>query len=271
MSKVVIFTDLDGTLLDSKTYSYADALEALREIKRLNIPLIIVSSKTRAEIELYRKRLSNTHPFISENGGGIFIPVDYQFDLKIPEDAEKADGYHLIRLGTDYRSLCLALKALKKEGFNIKGFDDMDLEEIMELTGLSKKEAMLCREREFDEPFVFYGKEETLSLLKKRIKEMGFNYTEGRFLHILGKNDKGKAVRLLIDLYKDALGDIRTVGLGDSSNDFEMLKEVDIPVIVMKQDGGFNEKLLKIEGALKSSQPGPSGWNEQIKRILKML
>jgi mannosyl-3-phosphoglycerate phosphatase len=75
MQRVLIFTDLDGTLLDS-SYSFNDALPALDLIRERAIPLIICSSKTRAEIEHYRKRLDNRHPFISENGGGFLSRRD---------------------------------------------------------------------------------------------------------------------------------------------------------------------------------------------------
>ena len=56
---MVVFTDLDGTLLDKKTYSFEAAREALTELRARNIPLIVVSSKTRAEIEPIRLELRN--------------------------------------------------------------------------------------------------------------------------------------------------------------------------------------------------------------------
>jgi mannosyl-3-phosphoglycerate phosphatase len=77
MKKPIIFTDLDGTLLDYSTYSFEKALPALQLLKEKDIPLIICSSKTKKEIEYYRKKLDNHHSFISENGGGIFIPKGY--------------------------------------------------------------------------------------------------------------------------------------------------------------------------------------------------
>ena len=73
---IIIFTDLDGTLLDKK-YSYESALPALALIESHKIPLVLCSSKTRSEIEFYRTKLNNDHPFICENGGGIFIPIGY--------------------------------------------------------------------------------------------------------------------------------------------------------------------------------------------------
>ena len=75
--RMIIITDLDGTLLHHRTYSFEEAKPALDLVRRQGIPLVICSSKTRAEIEVYRKRLDNNHPFISENGGGIYIPAGY--------------------------------------------------------------------------------------------------------------------------------------------------------------------------------------------------
>ncbi|MCH6574886.1 MAG: HAD hydrolase family protein, partial [Bacteroidetes bacterium] len=40
MPKVVIFSDLDGTLLDHDTYSFQAASEAIELIKSKNIPLV---------------------------------------------------------------------------------------------------------------------------------------------------------------------------------------------------------------------------------------
>ncbi|KAF5413010.1 MAG: Glucosyl-3-phosphoglycerate/mannosyl-3- phosphoglycerate phosphatase [Candidatus Methanocomedens sp.] len=76
----VIYTDMDGTLIDHDTYSYEAALPALDLIRKRNIPLVFCTSKTRAELEVYCKELEIYHPLISENGGAIFIPEDY-FDF----------------------------------------------------------------------------------------------------------------------------------------------------------------------------------------------
>src|SRR4030067_130990 len=97
--KTIIFTDLDGTLLHPRTYSYDEAKPALELIRKRHIPLVLCSSKTWAEIEAYRKRLDNRHPFIVENGGGIFIPEGY---FPFPVDGEARNGYRVIHLGTPY-------------------------------------------------------------------------------------------------------------------------------------------------------------------------
>ena len=114
MKKIIIFTDLDGTLLDAHSYSFERAQTALSFIKQKKIPLIICSSKTKREILHYRQKLDNHDPFISENGGGIFIPVGSLYselkDMGVPVQIE--DGYQSIHLGEQYKTLRKALKEI---------------------------------------------------------------------------------------------------------------------------------------------------------------
>ena len=49
MTKLVIYTDLDGSLLDHDSYSHAAADALLVELEAHGIPVIIASSKTRYE------------------------------------------------------------------------------------------------------------------------------------------------------------------------------------------------------------------------------
>ncbi len=262
MKKLVIFTDLDGTLLDNR-YSFEKALPALQLLKEKDIPLIICSSKTRKEIEYYRRRLDNHHPFISENGGGIFIPKDY-FDFQIPKfKIEENEEYLIIRLGARYPDLRRAIKELQNEGFDIKGFGDMTVEELADIANMSIDEAMMAKERDFDEPFIFKGDDVKLKRLLESINAKGFNYTQGRFHHIMGKSDKGNAVSILKDLYKEKFGDIKTVAIGDSPNDIPMLEKVNYPIIVQKPDGSYDQRIT-MRNLIKAGGIGPEGWNKAI-------
>ena len=111
--KPIIFTDLDGTLLDRNTYSFEPALPALDLIKQKGIPLILTSSKTRAEMEFYKKQLEINHPFISENGGAVFIPKGY-FSFPFPYNRE-SDEYSVLEFGTFYPKIVEVLNSIKKE------------------------------------------------------------------------------------------------------------------------------------------------------------
>jgi mannosyl-3-phosphoglycerate phosphatase len=270
MKKPVIFTDLDGTLLDHESYSFEPALPALRLIRESGIPLVVCSSKTRGEIERYRRRLDNRHPFISENGGGIYIPHGCFDPLILPPGvtSSEVDGYSVIRLGPFYPALRRAVVELRNEGFNITGFGDMTSSGVAAITGLTVEEAVLAREREFDEPFLFREGKKGVELLVKAIRRKGYQLTRGRFFHILGESDKGKAVDILAGLYRGKLGDIFIVALGNSPNDLSMLERADCPVLVMKPGGGY-DPAIHLPRLIRARGMGPAGWNSALLDLLE--
>ena len=240
--RFVIFTDLDGTLLDGK-YSFSPAAKALGLVKKTRTPLVICTSKNRSEILYYRKKLGNSHPFIAENGAAIFIPRKYfspGFDY-----TRAKDRYLCIELGTGLTELRKGLKELSKN-VKIRSFLDMTDRELARDSGLPLDQARLALRREYDVPFkLLHGKESEASGV---IKSAGLNYTKGgRYSHITGKNGKGRAVRILSSLYKREWGKIITIGLGDSPNDYPMLKAVDRGFLLRK---------------------GPHEWNRVITRLL---
>jgi mannosyl-3-phosphoglycerate phosphatase len=256
----VIFTDLDGTLLHPQTYSFAPAEPALSAIREKNIPLVICTSKTRAEVEVWRERLGNQHPFIVENGGAVYVPKGY-FPFAVP-GAVKRDGYEVIEFGTPYRELVLALQdAAKESGTAVLGFHQMSVADVCLRTALPVKQAELAKRREYDEPF------EVLSpgaySLLSAIESWGKRWTRGdRFYHITGQNDKAAAVKALAKLYRRAFGPVQTIGVGDGHNDAEFLLAMDIPVIVRSR---FAVALKRaVPHAEVTTAPGPHGWNEVI-------
>lgn len=263
MNKNVIFTDLDGTLLDEANYSYTDALPALGLIATSATPLILCSSKTLAELAAYRTRLNNTHPFVSENGGGIFIPQNY---FPKPLEAENNNDYRLIRLGMPYAEIREHFVRLRDRlHIRVRGFADMSVAEVAALTGLAEDEAALARQRDFDEAFVFEGEPDDNFL--HAIEAAGLRWTQGRIFHIMGNHDKGRAVEILIALYRRQYGEVTSIGLGDSLNDLPMLLAVDRPVLVGHADGSHDSRIA-IPNMLKTRLPGPAGWNATL---LKML
>jgi mannosyl-3-phosphoglycerate phosphatase len=264
--KPIIFTDLDGTLLDRDSYSFAPALPALDLIKQKAIPLILTSSKTRAEMEFYKKQLEINHPFISENGGAVFIPKGY-FSFPFPYNRE-SDDYSVLEFGTYYPKIVEVLDSIKKEtGIIVQGFSDLGEEELASLCGLSKKEAELSKKREYDEPFLLEGTEREVETVKSKIEEKGMKYTwGGRFHHILGNNDKGKAVTILRKLFENEYFSITTWGIGDSANDFPMLLAVDHPIFLKREEAEIPstiQNLTVVDGA------GPQSWNRAILSFIK--
>ena len=260
---IVVFSDLDGTLLDHRTYSFEPARPALRVLHEKKIPLVICTSKTRAEIEPIRAALDNTDPFISENGGAAFIPEGY-FAPELPS-ARKESGYLVVEFGTPYPRLReMILRLQKRLPGQIRGFGDLTVQEVSELTGLSGQEADLAKKREYDEPFVL-ADASVLVTVSEEAEAAGLKVTEGgRFFHLTGDNDKGRAVRSLRKFYAQEAGHPpKTIGLGDSPNDLPLLENVDFPILVQRPGGQYDSS-IRLSHLIRAPGEGPEGWRAAV-------
>jgi mannosyl-3-phosphoglycerate phosphatase len=264
----VIFTDLDGTLLDHDTYEWECASPALALCKGLNVPVVLASSKTRAEMDVLRRKLSISWPFISENGGGIFFPTP---TVTVPPPHATLDK-DLWRwsIGLPYTQLVRGLQEIRSElGIRIRGFSEMDLEEISSLTGLDIETSALAAQREYDEPFIRLEKRarDDRSIMKAAGKR-GFRVTAGgRFYHLHGNHDKGLAMRRLLSWYRQFRPAVVSIALGDSPNDLPMLENADLPILV-RSDTDPKALGSEIPNLRVTHEKGPRGWNSAILGIL---
>lgn len=265
LKQILIFTDLDGSLLDEKTYDFDPALPALRLIHSLRIPLILVSSKTRAEIEFFRRRLSLDSPFIVENGGGIFFPTT--FELPKDQPYERLNGYNAIVIGRPIREVLERVSKLK-ERFRFKGFSEMPPEEIASVTGLKLDEAILASKREFDEPIVLEDPLDNSETFCKKASELGLDCVPGgRFIHLFLGGDKGRAVEVSLNIYRQLRGPVFSIALGDSPNDISMLEVVDKAVLMQGKHCGHVNGLVHPD-LIKTEGSGPGVWNKVILSFL---
>ena len=260
--RLIIFTDLDGTLLDHDSYSVDGARHALERIRRQGIPLVFTTSKTRAEVEELLAALSLSQPFIVENGGGLFFPSDFpSLDLSA---LEPSGPYRALRFGMPY-SFIRRFVEIHGPACGVRGFGDMEAEEVAALTGLSLSQANLAKKREFTEPFVCDGCFDAFRILAR---SGGLSVTRGgRFYHLMGSGqDKGLAVRETVKIWRGGQGPVVTIGLGDSPNDESLLANVDVPVLVPKPDGSFAD--LQVENLRRAPAPGSVGWGAVVMDLL---
>jgi mannosyl-3-phosphoglycerate phosphatase len=272
----LVVTDLDGTLLDADTYDWEPARPALEALAARGVPLVLSSSKTRREMEALRVRLGNRDPFVSENGGALFVPVGTASDVPGTAPLEARHGQvTLLRseFGVPYDRLRSALGELAaRVGVPLRGFGDMTLVEIGTRTGLAGEELAAAAEREYDEPFVA-GREltpEEEAFLASAAAAMGLSVTRGgRFRHLLGRHDKGKTLEALRRLYDPGGKGLTILALGDSANDLAMLAAADRAVIVARPDGTHAPELVRaLPWARRTTSPGPTGFNEAVLEFL---
>lgn len=266
----IVITDLDGTLLDHQKYSYTDALPAIHLLQQSRVPLILCSSKTAAEMIHLQAELRLEAPLIVENGGAIYLPSGFFPDASY--DIEALDGWERIALGIPYPKLKKALLEVTDElNLQVLLFEDLTAEELEHEVGLKGEAAERASKREFDIPFQL-AEMSRVDRLETELRARRLNLSRGgRFLHVTGNNDKGRAAQILAALYGQLVGDrVMMIGLGDSENDRPLLEVVDYPVLVPNPASSS-----PIESAIPAlrvaPEPGPAGWNQAIQELMVEL
>ncbi|EWH09751.1 mannosyl-3-phosphoglycerate phosphatase [Catenovulum agarivorans DS-2] len=256
--KLIVFTDMDGTLLDHDTYSWHAAEPALAQLQEMDTPIICNTSKTYSEVKMLHQQLCLQYPFIVENGSAIY-----------PSNAESADeAMHTI--GAKRSTILKTLARLRDAGHKFSGFNDWSVQQIVEHTGLSADDAKLSGQRQYSEPLLYQGNQTDKQSFIQSIEAEGLMALQGgRFLSVQGSCDKGKALLWLKDYYQTLWQmPVITIALGDSQNDTAMLEAADISVWI-KSHKPF-PTLSKNKQVFYSNLLGPAGWNETMAHILQL-
>jgi len=269
--QLIVFTDLHGALLDQITHSYRASLPALRKLQALNMPVILCSKKTRAEVEPLWRELALQEPYIFENGGAIcFTPGRFPFQ---DEAARSESQLGIIELGSRIGKLRAGLaEVAQRLHIRVRSFADMNAKDIAEFTGLTRQQAQAAAQREYDEPFLIEEPSRE-RMLTTALRMKGFTVTRGdRFFHLSRGSDKGKAARLLADLYRRDGRPWITVGLGNSANDLSLLLAVDRPILIRNPDRSWDSAVTQsIPGIRKTMSIGPEGWAESVEKLLSEI
>jgi mannosyl-3-phosphoglycerate phosphatase len=267
--QVLIFTDFDGTLLDHYSYSFEAAVPCLDRLAALGIPVIPNTSKTLAELSVLRDKMRLSSPLIVENGAAIYIPR--QFLPQKPKGAVWKDGFWIKSFAQKrqfWQGVVKKLGAKHKDQFET--FGDMDIQRICEVTGLNTEGAMRASQRQFGEPILWHGSiEQRTSFMAKARKLGAFPLLGGRFLHICGDSNKGKALAWLVNEYKrqHPTHRVSSVAIGDGYNDIDMLEVADTAVRIASPVHAPPE-LERIHNVYTSVATGPQGWREVMDQLI---
>ena len=270
----VIFTDLDGSLLDHYTYSFAAAVPLLAELDGRGIPVIPVTSKTYSEVKRLRRFMDNRHPFITENGAAIFIPKGY-FPRKPKSFSENGDFWVL----RNSQSRDYWLDLLRKKAADFVGefetfssvIDKSGLEGLAQLTGLSTQQAEQSHRREHSEPIIWTGSKRRRAAFIDCLSNSEAKLLQGgRFLSLGGQTDKGAALLKLQSIFAANFPSttIQSLAIGDSDNDINMLEAAD-SALVIRSNNHQPPALSRDQNSLTTENLGPQGWVEGVSRWLQ--
>ncbi len=277
LPKIIVFTDLDSTLLDTESYSWEPAHESLNELRKIHASLVMVSSKTFSEMVDFHHELEFKDPFIVENGGGIALDTEHALNDYIkscfdPSSSPTRDDFSFIPLGKSYHEIVSDLDVASSEAeVKTRGFSSMTEKEVGLITGLPLSRATKAKQRDFDEPFLLEGGTEEINRLQKVVAGRNLKMEQGgRFWHLFSHRGKGAAVSMLQGLFRSQYRDIYCIGLGDSPNDFSFLELMDAAVLLGNDasDLGFGNKKQKI---WTSKEHGPEQWNAMILKLLSEI
>ena len=261
MQKILIFTDLDGSLLHRDTFKFDSIKDYILSLVNRGIIIIPNSSKTEKEIEKFSEELGVKLPYISENGSSIqgLNLINANFPNKIVLSREKEE---LIKIFNDkvpeqLKDKCIEISKInKKKQEKIFGQKDDNLKNALN--------------RKYTLPFLFKGDKNQKNKLLKILNSNSLTLQEGgRILNLCDNINKVKSMNRVIKILKKTEDKIRTIAVGDNYNDLDMLKSCDIPCLV------FNDKFkldhINIDNLIFSNKPSPEGWADVIKKALVKL
>ncbi len=250
---LLVFSDLDGTLLDHHSYDWTPARPALARLLSLGCGVVLATSKTAGEVAPLRAEMGlGDWPAIVENGAGVLAPGE------TPTDDPG-----------DYPSIRAALDALPRSlRAPFTGFGDLDTDGVARVTGLPPAQARLARRRAFSEPGLWSGDPAGRAAFIAELARAGITARMGgRFLTLSRGRTKADAMATIVDRYRPA----HTLALGDAPNDIEMLETAEIGVIIPNPDA---PPLPTVPGEAsgrirRAPAAGPSGWNLAVTQAIE--
>ena len=254
LNHLIIFSDLDGCLLNKHDYQWHDAEKCLDRLVDLGIPVVFSSSKTVCEIEAIASHVPcMPAPYIAENGGAICW------------GSLREDGDLPVQCTGIARSEILEILAELKSQFQFRSFRDLGLDGVMASTDLSASDAALAMKRQSTEPLLWDDSVERRAEFEHLLRQHAFTMTKGgRFWHVAGQTSKGKALQQVVRKFGDEQAIV--VAIGDSQIDQSMLDVADIPVGI-RAGGNLNVNVTCPPGIIPESE-GAKGWAEAVTEIL---
>ena len=158
-TSAIVFCAVD-TIVPVRGRTSAGFEEFGAQLDHAGVPIVWVTARSRAQMDEPRRKFGHQHPFIGEDGCGVYLPEDY-FHLR-PAKTVRMGRFTCIPLAEVQPAASEALELLSEEtGVSTVSLRSLAPRELEQNTGLPPRDAELARQRDFDELFFFAGAAET--------------------------------------------------------------------------------------------------------------
>lgn len=260
--RIVVFADPDTVRNHSAPSATRDMLNALADH---GVVVVLWGNESRAELELIQQELSVRHPFISENGGGLFLPCGYF--ARLPYDTRATAGYDVIDFGRPYHHVADVLhEVADRLGVQVTSFRELSINQVADQFHLSLPQALRAKLREYDEPFRIARADPAVqSRLFTALRRAGLRcFAHGHYYHATSVADKAESIRTLTALYRQTWTEVVTVGLASDPVETGLLQAVDIPIVIRSKSIDVPRLLSKVPTARFVDSTDCCGWSEFI-------
>jgi len=268
----LIFTNLEGALIDGDRNDWKQARSALSLAREKRIPVISVSNQTFEESIELQKEMSLNYPFIFEGGAGIAFPKK-NFNKPAKYYSDEQSGYWICALSTSYANIRLELLNLRRnEKYQFLGFGDMKVEKIANLEGCSLAMAEMAKNRRHSEPIIWKDGAKEFDKFIEATTKLNLTVTRAKnLLHVSGPGDKSTSMLWLTKIYASSYGHIpHIIAIGGLKNDVPMLNAANTAVVI-RQKESFPLQIKAKPPSRQLLQPveyGARGWNQAITTLI---
>ena len=272
MKRYLIFTDLDGTLLDHENYSFGTNKKMISTIINNKNEIIFNTSKTFSECKKLLKELKLSNmPFSTENGAVIYFPKIRFNKIK---NSSLFERYWRVRIAKLSSKNWYQFLKLKQKKYNFLIAQDLSPKILKEYTNLDNTNMML--DREASQIILWEDNLTKLKLFKKDLKSEkdGVLIIGSRFMQISSICNKRIAKKLISHVYDIQFRDkysSNTIALGDSRNDIDMLNSCKYSCLIKNSSGVYPKLRSNKKNVFKSSMLAPDGWSQVLYKLNKTL
>ena len=262
---ILIFTDLDGSLLNHSNFEFNTIKPFILKCLRNNIRIIPNTSKTKNEVEFFSEQLGVDIPYIVENGSAI-----HNLDLVCSHFGKNNKSLILSRTADEIfeifnnkvpvslRNQCLFLK-------------DMNASKQSKVLGLNGEKLTSALNRLYSIPLIFNGPIEIKNELISIFNDLDIKLHEGgRVINICDNCSKGDAMKIILKKMEGIKKKYHSIVIGDSPNDISMLALSNQPCVVPLPDEE-NLNKLKLKKVIRANQVAPDGWKEVVLKSLDRI